>query len=66
MRIIGISGAGGNFLYKWPTVEENFDHYLDYRAIAEDGEHEVRLGFCIRFVRRIRFSWTRDWGIISG
>lgn len=49
MRIVGISGVGRNFLYNWPKDQENFDHYLDYRAVAEDGKHRVRLGFCQRF-----------------
>lgn len=52
MRIIGIVGVGINFIYNWPPGpenQENFDNFIDYQAIAEDGEHRVRLGFCQRF-----------------
>jgi len=50
MRIIGIKAVGTNYLYVWPKDEENFDYYVDYRVMGEDGEHDIRIGFCQRFV----------------
>lgn len=45
MRIIKISDAGRNFTYNWPTGPEAYDYFVDYIAIAEDGKHDIKIGF---------------------
>ena len=50
MQAFKVESVGANFKYNWPTTTEVFDHYIDYRVIAEDGDHIVRIGFCRRKV----------------
>jgi hypothetical protein len=50
MRIIKVKNAGKKFPYPWPTPAgiETFDFFIEYETVAEDGKHDVRVGFCIR------------------
>jgi len=50
MRIVTIKDVGKNFTYQWPTPAgpEKFDYFVEYLAIAEDGQHSMKVGFCKR------------------
>lgn len=57
MHIINLIDVGTNFKYKWPADKENYDHFIDYRALSENGKHSIRIGFCKRLTyskKRIR------------
>lgn len=45
MRVVRIEGAGRDFTYHWPEGPETYDYFMEYTMIAEDGEHNVRIGF---------------------
>lgn len=45
MRVIKIKSVGGSFKYQWPEGTEAFDNFVEYGAITEDGEHNVKIGF---------------------
>lgn len=45
MKIVKIIGAGEEFTHKWPDGEETYDHFVEYEAKAEDGDHVVKIGF---------------------
>ena len=45
MRIVRIVDIGKNFVYKWPEGTQKFDYFIQYIAVAEDGEHKVKIGF---------------------
>ena len=45
MKIVKIIGAGKEFTHKWPDSEETFDHFVEYKAKAENGDHTVKIGF---------------------
>jgi len=67
MRIVGMKNVGKNFTYKWPTPAgtETFEFFVDYLAVAEDGQHNVKVGFCKRpAYRRDRIRvvvWIDDY-----
>lgn len=45
MHIIKIKDAGRDYKYKWPESTETFDYFMEYITKAEDGEHDVKIGF---------------------
>lgn len=45
MKLVKIIGAGEEFTHKWPDSEETFDHFVEYEAKAENGDHIVKMGF---------------------
>lgn len=49
MQIIGLDDAGTDHQYQWPGGNiENYDTFVEYLAVAEDGKHTIRLGFGTR------------------
>lgn len=49
MQLLDIEAVGSNHIYRWPSGDqEPYPHYIDYRALGPDGEHQVRIGFGIR------------------
>jgi len=52
MQIVELVRVGGAFSYKWPTVSEKFNHSIRYRALDEDGSHEIKIGFGVRHAYR--------------
>jgi len=50
MRIVKVKNVGKNFKFQWPTPvgSETYDYFIEYEAVAEDGKHDVRIGFCKR------------------
>ena len=46
MQVIKVESTGKNFEYNWPKDKEVYDYYIDYKAVAEDGDHLVRVGYC--------------------
>ena len=51
MQIVGVSAAGSNYQYRWPSGNvESFPSWLEYRVRAEDGQHILRIGFTRRSV----------------
>jgi len=64
MRIIKMKDAGRNFTYQWPEGTEAYDHFVEYEATAEDGKHNVKIGFGKRYTygrERIRVViWIDD------
>jgi len=46
VQILDLSDVGLNHEYQWPGGNvEHYDHFVEYRAIAQDGMHVIRLGF---------------------
>jgi hypothetical protein len=46
MRPLDILDAGRDYVVKAPNgLEEYYHQWIEYRALAEDGEHRVRIGF---------------------
>jgi hypothetical protein len=51
MQILDVGSEGSDYQYKWPSGDyESYPHWIDYRSLASDGEHLVRIGFGIRKV----------------
>lgn len=51
MQIINLTKTGKNFKFIWPgNQKEIYANWVEYRAVAEDGDHKVRIGFGERFV----------------
>ena len=50
MSIVGIKKTGKNFIYQWPEGAETYDHFVEYKTIYKDGEHNVRISFTKRYV----------------
>jgi len=49
MQILNIISVSSNHSFKWPDGSiENYDNSIDYNAIAEDGQHILRIGYCLR------------------
>jgi hypothetical protein len=48
MQITELFRVGGAFSYQWPKDLEKFDRSVRYRAIDEDGIHDIKIGFGIR------------------
>lgn len=53
MRVLKVAGVGTGYPYKWGDGSvETYDYFVDYVAVGEDGEHQVRIGFGNRNVYR--------------
>jgi hypothetical protein len=48
MRIVDITQVGTGYKYQWPKEVETYPKWIDYRAVAEDGEHVIRIGATTR------------------
>ncbi len=49
MQIINVLETGADFTYRWPGgTSEAYPQWIRYRAVAADGEHDVRIGFGTR------------------
>lgn len=49
MQIVNVIGAGEDYEQPWPDhTKELFAHWILYKAVAEDGEHQVRVAFGTR------------------
>ena len=46
MQLLDILAVGADLSYLWPSGDrEPYPHWVEYRAIATDGEHRARIGF---------------------
>jgi hypothetical protein len=50
LQVIGIESTGQNFKYKWPTEEEIYNYYVEYKTVTATSTHKVRIGYCLREV----------------
>ena len=49
MQITNVLQSGKNYQFKWPGGDtETYPSWIEYRAIAEDGEHKVIIGYGTR------------------
>lgn len=49
MQILDLVAIGQDFTYRWPSGDnEPYPHWVQYRAIAADGPHDIRIGFGTR------------------
>ena len=49
MRIRDIRDVGRDYDYKWPDgMVERYYHWIEWTAVAPDGEHVLRIGKAIR------------------
>ena len=49
MKILNVTAVGSDYAYKWPSGEtEAYPHWIEYRAITPEGEHNVRIGYGTR------------------
>ena len=49
MHITGLAGVNTNYTYEWPVDTETYDYVIEYRALADDGKHSIKIGFGQRF-----------------
>jgi hypothetical protein len=45
MQIVELVEVTSNYQFRWPADTEYYPSSVLYRAIADDGEHEIRIGF---------------------
>jgi hypothetical protein len=46
MQLINVTAVGTDFIHHWGDgTEERYPHWIEYGAIADDGEHRIRLTF---------------------
>ena len=45
MQIVNITQVTPNYQFKWPKDTEDYPNSIEYRALADDGEHQIRIGF---------------------
>lgn len=46
MQLLDIIAVGSDHIYRWPSGnEEPYPNWVEYRAVATDGGHQVRIGF---------------------
>jgi hypothetical protein len=46
MQILNVLGAGTNYVHTWPDgSQEPYGVWIEYRALAPDGQHEIRICF---------------------
>lgn len=51
MQVVSVMGAGTGFEYKWPSGDvELYRTWVEYKALAQDREHRIRVGFGTRQV----------------
>ena len=49
MQLRDVLNVGTNHVYRWPSgAEEPYPHWIDYRAVSENGQHTVHIGFGAR------------------
>lgn len=49
MQILDLVAIGQDFTYRWPSGDnEPYPHWVQYRAAAADGAHDIRIGFGTR------------------
>lgn len=49
MQIVNITQVTPNYQFKWPKDTEDYPSSIEYTALADDGEHLVRIGFTSRY-----------------
>ena len=65
MQLLDLVAVGSDHVYRWPSGnEEPYPNWVQYRAWATDGEHQVRIGFGTRTTygqpRRRVVIWIDD------
>jgi hypothetical protein len=46
MQLLDVTGAGRNYTHTWPDRStERYAAWIDYRGLAPDGEHTIRVCF---------------------
>jgi hypothetical protein len=51
MQITDVLRVGTSYRYKWPDgTIETYLNWIDYQALAGDGKHKIKIGFCRRTV----------------
>jgi hypothetical protein len=49
MQLLDVTAVGTDYAYRWPAGNlEPYPHWVEYRALAADGTHTVRIGFGTR------------------
>ena len=49
MQILDVAAVGTRYMQSWPDgSREPYPHWIEYRALGEDGEHCVKIGFGTR------------------
>ena len=49
MQLLDIQTVGKDYVYRWPSGnQEPYPHWIEYRAVGEEGDHRVRIGFGVR------------------
>ena len=62
MKIVNIERVGSSYRYTWPDNSvETYPSWIEYLALAENGEHRIRIGFCIRQVYGRERSRVTVW-----
>jgi hypothetical protein len=66
MQIINVLQAGTDYPYKWPDGStEIYQTWIEYEALAGDGKHKIKIGFCRRAVynqERVRVTvWIDEY-----
>jgi len=50
MQIVNITQVTPNYEFRWPGGDiESYPNSIEYRAVAHDGEHSIRIGFGNRY-----------------
>lgn len=51
MQLLDVADVGTNYTYTWPDGSpEKYSSWVEYKALAQDGAHRLRIGFGERFV----------------
>jgi len=51
MQVVNVLQAGKDHQFKWPSGDvQIYPTWIEYRAVAKDGEHKIRIGFGLRQV----------------
>jgi len=46
MQLLDVCGTGTGYEFNWPDgSREMYQHWVEYRAVAPDGQHRIRIGF---------------------
>lgn len=45
MQVLRVVGAGAHYTHKWPGGPEDYEHWIEYQTIDEDGDHTARIAF---------------------
>ena len=48
MHIVQLTDVGKEFVYKWPGGTENYDYFVEYAVLSDEGEHTVKIGITTR------------------